>query len=296
MKRILSGAIVPLVLCGSGYVSAQADRAQDAARSAAPQVESRGGGQVQTPGGSVQGRAGTQVNPPRSTDARGELQTPAGDAQGGVRSRTEPQPGTRIGGRADVPPAPAPADGGAPDARISGRASGSAQGSARADMSNRPALGVTLDPRADGVIITNVAPGSPAFRSGLRAGDRIVTLNGTAHASPNAFIDAFGVIGMDADGEIVYLRNGQEFTTTFRPAYWNDVFVQSGVAQPYSTLRPDFDATQQYAPAAPIYGGNVQYGAPQVWYPNGGYRWSAWPRRGFFFGNRGFDDDDCFDD
>lgn len=295
MKRILSGAIVPLVLCGSGYVSAQVDTPREGARSPAPQVQSRGGAQVQTPGGSVQGRAGTQADAPRSTDARGDLRTPAGDAQGGVRSRTESQPGTRVGGRADVPPAPAPADAAAPGARVEGRASGSAQGSARADMSNRPALGVTLDPRADGVIITNVAPGSPAFRSGLRSGDRIISLNGTAHAAPNAFIDGMAGIGIDDDGEIVYLRNGQEFTTTFRPAYWNDVFVQGGVAQPYSTLRPDFDATQQYAPA-PIYGGNVQYGAPQVWYPNGGYGWNMAPRRGFFFGNRGFDDDDCFDD
>ncbi|REJ92640.1 MAG: PDZ domain-containing protein [Planctomycetota bacterium] len=118
-----------------------------------------------------------------------------------------------------------------------------AQAGTESDPANRAALGVSLRAMDDGIGIGSVTPGSPAARAGLRSGDRIVSLNGQTFTSVDPFIDAVGRVALDDDSEIVYVRDGEEMTTTFRPVRWNDVYVaDSGDRNDArQTLRPDLD-------------------------------------------------------
>jgi len=61
--------------------------------------------------------------------------------------------------------------------------------SARAAV-ERPRLGVSLDTRDRAVVITAVVPGSLAARSGLRAGDRLVSVAGRALEDASALVTA----------------------------------------------------------------------------------------------------------
>lgn len=57
-------------------------------------------------------------------------------------------------------------------------------------LSGRRFLGVTVEERVpNGLVIKSVVPSSPAYRSGLRAGDRLIAVNGKAltHASTREF-------------------------------------------------------------------------------------------------------------
>jgi predicted metalloprotease with PDZ domain len=50
-------------------------------------------------------------------------------------------------------------------------------------------LGVTVEERSPGLVITKVVPEGPAARGGLRVGDRLIAMNGKslANASPREF-------------------------------------------------------------------------------------------------------------
>ena len=61
-------------------------------------------------------------------------------------------------------------------------------------------------------VVGILVPGSPAATAGIRAGDRIVELNGRAVSNGTALVDAIhGSLGKKLD--IVYLRNGQRTET-----------------------------------------------------------------------------------
>ena len=68
----------------------------------------------------------------------------------------------------------------------------------------------------EGVVITNVEPGSPAFRAGLQRGDIILQVNRRDVTSP---AEASRLLGQVADGSTAFmliLRNGQETFVTVR--------------------------------------------------------------------------------
>jgi type II secretory pathway component PulC len=151
---------------------------------------------------------------------------------------------------------------------------------AQADMQGRPALGVTLRNGADGVIVSRVMPGSPAERAGLRASDRIVTLNGVDVAANDDFLNVMEQVQRDGDSELFFIRNGQRYQATFRPAPWDQVFVADSGQTPEfrQTLRPDL------APPPP--NGQDRYSVPPVY--NGRGEASGTYYRGGFDNCRGF--------
>jgi regulator of sigma E protease len=73
---------------------------------------------------------------------------------------------------------------------------------------------VTFGVQGDGAqpVVGILVPGSPAATAGIRAGDRIVELNGRPVSNGTALVDAIhGSLGKKLD--IVYLRNGQRNET-----------------------------------------------------------------------------------
>ncbi len=233
-----------------------------------------------------------------------------------ARSNVPPANDAAAGAEADLPPAPpgkergpdidagaktdgaidADAERDPVDANASGRSRAGARGNTRGDAANRAALGVRFE--ADGqddLTIGRVVPGSPAARIGLRAGDRIVSVNGQTYDGTDAFVDAAGRFSLDEDAEIVFLRNGVEQTASVRFAPWGTIYGD-GAARTHTTLRPSFESGAP-APADVQSQGSVNRGyvAPQF------DRYGAYPQYPRFYRYRSwdadeFDDDDCFDD
>jgi serine protease Do len=78
------------------------------------------------------------------------------------------------------------------------------------DDATRGRLG--LDPRAEGVVITEVAGGSPAARKGLRPGDVILRVGAAAVSRPEQVADAVGNAAREERSSVVMLvsRDGNE--------------------------------------------------------------------------------------
>lgn len=177
-------------------------------------------------------------------------------------------------------------------ARTASRA-GADIGRAGADIGNRVALGVSLRSGSDGIAVMRVRPGSPAARAGLRTGDRIVSLNGESFTSVNPFVDTLGRVRLNSDADLVYLRNGQRFQTTFRPAPWDEVYADAGGGfETRQSLRPDLappppnGAIQNgYAPATTYGGGTGFYDGRGYPCPNGRIY-----NRGFYYDSDDWED------
>ena len=68
----------------------------------------------------------------------------------------------------------------------------------------------------EGVLVTGIEQGSPAFRAGVQRGDVILQVNRRGVASPS---EASRLLGQVADGSTAFLlilRNGQETFVTVR--------------------------------------------------------------------------------
>jgi serine protease Do len=71
-----------------------------------------------------------------------------------------------------------------------------------APLNERVREQLSLDNKTDGVVVTSVEPGSAAAESGIRAGDTIISVNGSAIEDPAAFYAELG----DAEGDEIRFR------------------------------------------------------------------------------------------
>jgi S1-C subfamily serine protease len=129
----------------------------------------------------------------------------------------------------------------------------------------RAMLGVVLGADADGVRLAAVTPGGPADKAGLRAGDRLVAINGKTFAEAgkagpveravrgdDAVETARALIGEPGDGDavrIAYLRDGKRHEATVkaeRRESWNwPLLPGSGGELPGFDFDFDFDVDVQ---------------------------------------------------
>jgi len=70
-----------------------------------------------------------------------------------------------------------------------------------------------LDPKAKGVLVNEVLPGSPGEKAGLQQGDVITGFNGTQAKSVPAFRNLVSTSEIGKEFALTYLRDGQEKTT-----------------------------------------------------------------------------------
>ena len=68
--------------------------------------------------------------------------------------------------------------------------------------------------RPVGALVTSVAPGSPAAKAGLKAGDLIVGIDGQAVDDPNAFDYRFATKALGGQAQIEVMRIGRGLTLT----------------------------------------------------------------------------------
>ena len=68
--------------------------------------------------------------------------------------------------------------------------------------------------RNDGALIAQVTPDSSAAEAGLKAGDIVTRINGTAIPDANAMANAIGLLKIGDAVEITYVRDGESQTTT----------------------------------------------------------------------------------
>jgi S1-C subfamily serine protease len=75
---------------------------------------------------------------------------------------------------------------------------------------NRPTLGVWFDAEAGDLTIERVGEGSPAYRAGIRRGDRILALDGRRVTEYRDVTRYLADLQPDEDVDILVLRNGRE--------------------------------------------------------------------------------------
>jgi serine protease Do len=78
------------------------------------------------------------------------------------------------------------------------------------DRTPRAYLGVGLEKADKGVRITNVSEGSAAAKAGLRTGDRITKLGGTAVTSPQQFTEMIRAKKPGEEVELIYVKAGEK--------------------------------------------------------------------------------------
>jgi len=66
--------------------------------------------------------------------------------------------------------------------------------------------------RPTGALVASVVPGGPAARAGLKTGDLIVSIDGTAVDDPNAFDYRFATKPLGGTAQVGVLRQGRELT------------------------------------------------------------------------------------
>lgn len=101
-----------------------------------------------------------------------------------------------------------------------------AQAEAGADRFQRPWAGVTgqaMDAglaeslglaRPDGVVISELHPASPFAAAGMAAGDVILSLGGAPTNTPQEVMFRLAALGVGAEAEVVWLRDGEEMRAT----------------------------------------------------------------------------------
>lgn len=98
-----------------------------------------------------------------------------------------------------------------------------------AQRTSGPALGVRVAQGTNGgVIVTAVPANSPAALAGIRPGDQIISIGGTAVNTPAALAATIEEAREGADIPIVYSRNGQEFRVTSRVGDYRQLFGSNG--------------------------------------------------------------------
>jgi serine protease Do len=80
-----------------------------------------------------------------------------------------------------------------------------------------------LDPKTRGVLVSEVLPGSPAEKAGLKTGDVIVGFNGEPVQSVPSFRLNVAASDVGKSFELKYYRNGKEHATTITPAPSSEV-------------------------------------------------------------------------
>ncbi|MDR3422108.1 MAG: Do family serine endopeptidase [Xanthobacteraceae bacterium] len=68
--------------------------------------------------------------------------------------------------------------------------------------------------RPSGALVANVASGGPAARAGIKTGDVILGVDGTAVEDPNAFDYRFATKPLGGSAQVALLRQGRETTVT----------------------------------------------------------------------------------
>ena len=111
----------------------------------------------------------------------------------------------------------------------------------RSGTVHRGSLGVTIQPltpeaisrlglqSARGALVNSVVPGGPAERAGVRPGDVITALNGTAIHDTNALRNAVARTAPGSDVTLTVWRNGREEQLRVRLGELN---IQARTAQP----------------------------------------------------------------
>ena len=116
---------------------------------------------------------------------------------------------------------------------------------------NRDAFGVTFDSSVtDGLVIQQALPNSAASRIGLRAGDRIIGVNGRTYRNADGFNTELDRFNSNSDTPIIYEREGRLYTQNFRLSSQNGVRNSSGPnygSQSYS-------GQMSHSVGRPIYG------------------------------------------
>ncbi|MGL5196122.1 MAG: PDZ domain-containing protein, partial [Chroococcales cyanobacterium] len=83
-------------------------------------------------------------------------------------------------------------------------------------INNNPNSGLTVT-QDSGILIVRVMPDSPAVRSGLRAGDVIVSINGIQMADASAVQQQVERTRVGGDLQMQVIRNGQPMTLAVQP-------------------------------------------------------------------------------
>lgn len=187
-------------------------------------------------GGLLLAQAPELPAPPSPAPAQAKAPPPAPAADGNAPTPAE-----------DRPPAP-------PETPEPGRASTPPEdhqtfdeppmddAAAQAETQQRAALGVSLDESAEGVVVRDVSPNSPAARAGLQPGDRILRVDGQDFDQIEAFSDEIAMMPTDREIEIIVLRGDQERPLNARLDLWDNVhFADTAVSRPYSAMRPVYD-------------------------------------------------------
>ena len=74
-----------------------------------------------------------------------------------------------------------------------------------------------LDPRSEGLVVTQIEPESGAEAAGLRSGDLIVAVNEVKIATADEFLAAARRADLDAGLQLEILRDGQRRAVVVRP-------------------------------------------------------------------------------
>ena len=80
----------------------------------------------------------------------------------------------------------------------------------RAGKVRRGLLGIVVEKDARGVLVTQVQPGSPADRAGIKKGDIITAFNGVGVNDPNTFRNQIAGTPPGTEVMLTILRDGQE--------------------------------------------------------------------------------------
>jgi aminopeptidase N len=102
-----------------------------------------------------------------------------------------------------------------PDARLTGKDSGAPATAAQEKSARRAALGTVPDfaYSGEGVRLSDVNPGSPAEKAGLRGGDVLIAVNGQAVNTLREYADVLRGLAPGDAVEIQYVRGGETRTT-----------------------------------------------------------------------------------